>query len=464
MVESSSIPTGSSASRRTVLKTAGVGIATMGIAGCRSLRGSADQDGGNPSTKAPEDVPKDLFKGKTLKMGGMWPLPGDYTIGRDAQRGAQLAVREHNRSQNGVLGGKIQLINKDTGISPAKGRTNTRKLIVDKKVDVINGGFLGQTYKQMLEEIANGKTLSFFSCGASVPVVEKIASNFERYKYSFRSICNMIQARESELNFLEVMAPKMGWDRIAVFTENLEVFDAVADPLVKGIKNRNIAEVPVSKRTSQSIIDWTPLFDQAQQANCDLVVANLVLTGMTAARQWGTTERPFDFGGIHLLGMSPDFWNAVGKVTPGLWTMNMGGQDSRQTPRMIPMQDRFQQEFGYRTSAYSCFCAYDAVNIWVDAIKKTGSLEPEDIIPYLEERTWNESVIDPKNQYYGPKSKYPHDWKWSGRSIEQWNQTGWLPFVQWQGKKNGNAKMVTVAPKRSAGGQYKLKKTPWLQK
>lgn len=448
--------------RRDLLKSAVAGATTVGVAGCRSLDAAGPA---NTSTEGSQstDVPKDALKGETLKIGGMWPLPDDYTIGRDAQRGAALAVKEHNQSSNGVLGADLELINRSTGISPAQSRQNTRELCLDKEVDVLNGGFLGQSYKLMMEPIASTETLSYFSCGASVPVAEKIASNFQRHKYNFRSIGNMVQARDAELNFLEAMADRMGWDRIAVFTENLEVYDAVADPLVKGIRERGIAEVPIAKRTSQSIINWNPLFDQAEQANCDLVCANLVLTGMTAARQWGISERPFDFGGIHLLAMAPDFWEAVGRVAPGLWTLNMGAFDSRQTPGMIPMQERFKEEYGYKTSAYSCFCAYDAVNNWVDAVKATGSTDPEDLIPYLEQRTWRGSILKPTLEYYDESYKYPHDIKWSAPDIETWNELGFPPLIQWQGEKNGEARMKTVAPKRAAGGKYRLKKTPWLK-
>jgi branched-chain amino acid transport system substrate-binding protein len=448
--------------RRDLLKSAIVGATTVGVAGCRSL-GSEGPGGGGGASPGSENVPKDLFKGETLKIGGMWPLPDDYTIGRDAQRGAALAVKEHNQSSNGVLGADLQLINRSTGISPAQSRQNTRELCLDEDVDVLNGGFLGQSYKLMMEPIASTQTLSYFSCGASIPVVEKMKGNFQRHKYNFRSIGNMAQARDAELNFLEAMADRMDWNRIAVFTENLEVFDAVADPLVQGIRERDIAEVPLAKRTSQSIINWNPLFDQAEEANCDLVCINLVLTGMTAARQWGTSERPFDLGGIHLLAMAPDFWEAVGRVAPGLWTLNMGALDSRQTPEMIPMQERFKQEYGYKTSAYSCFCAYDAVNNWVEAVKATGSTDPADLIPYLEQRTWRGSILKPTVEYYDEGTQYPHDIKWSAPTIEKWNELGFPPIIQWQGDKNGEAGMKTVAPKRAAGGQYKMQKTPWLE-
>lgn len=113
---------------------------------------------------------------------------------------------------------------------------------------------------------------------------------------------------------------------------------------------------------------------------------------MPAARQWGTQERSFDFGGIHLLAMADGFCESVGRSFPGLRRLTTAAADSQQTLRTLPMMDRFEKEFGYRTNTYFTFTAYDAVNVWVDAMKQVGSKEPEDIIPYLEERTWNGST------------------------------------------------------------------------
>lgn len=453
-----------SASRRTVIKGTGTALVGSTLAGCQSLNQGDDSTGGAKQAGA-GDVPKDLLKGQTLKMGGMYPLPDDYVIGRDAARGAELAIKEANRSENGVLGAEVKQLVGNTNISPAQSRQQTEEFILEDEVDVINGGFLGQVYRQMLAgPISSHNTLSFFSCGASVPIGEMVRDNFEKYRMSFRSICNMRQARNSELHFLDTYADEMGWDRIAVLTEDMEVFDAVGEALVNGIRERGIAEVPYWERTSQGILDWAPLFDQAESEDVDLLCVNLVLTGVTAARQWGNQERDFDLGGIHLHGMAPDFWENHGGVADGLWTMNMGGHDSQQTSRMIPMMDRFEEEFGYRTSSYSCFCAYDATRMWFDAIRNVGSVQTDDLIPYLEDRVWENSVITDSQDFQGQDADFPHDWEYKGYDgYDAWNQQGWLPFTQWQGEKGGDAQMVTVAPPKATTSDAGLKKPSWKE-
>jgi ABC-type branched-subunit amino acid transport system substrate-binding protein len=451
-------------SRRKIIKATGASLIGATLAGCQSLDEGSSAEANSDQTPA-SDVPDDALAGETLTIGGMYPLPDDYVIGRDAARGTELAIREANRSENGILGADAEHLVGDTNISPATARQVTEKFIVEEDADVINGGFLGQVYRQMLAgPISTHDTLSFFSCGASVPVGEMVRDNFDGYRMSFRSICNMRQARNSELHFLDLWADEMGWDKIAVLTEDMEVFDAVAEPLAEGIEERGIAEVPYFQRTSQGILDWAPLFDRAESEDVDLLCVNLVLTGVTAARQWGNQERDFDMGGIHLHAMAPDFWENHGGVAETLWTMNMGGFDSSQTSRMTPMMDRFEEEFGYKTSSYSCFCAYDATRMWFDAVRAVGSTEPEDLIPYLEDRVWEGSVIDEAQEFQGPNGDFPHDWKYRGyEGFDAWNQQGWLPFTQWQGEKGGEANMVTVAPPKASPSGADLNSPGWQQ-
>lgn len=447
--------------RRKFLEATGA-LSVAATAGCRTLMSPNSGEGrqgdgvGNAS-----DVPDDLFKGETLTIGALYPYPGDYRVATDAKRTMDMAVKEHNR-ENGVLGADLEVIHKSTRISPAVGRRETKKLIQQHNADVIIGGFLGETFNQMMKPVSASKEVLAFYPGSGNPrMATETKRDYDNWKYYFRSIEHMEHSRQSIRHHVNMTAKKLGWDRVAVFTEEVPMVDVLGEKLVKNLRNDGVVDVPLWDRTSTSITNWKPLFDQVEQANCDACIANLVLTGMTAARQWGTSERPFDFGGIHVFSMSPQFWQQVGRVCPSIWTLNLAGHDSFQTPRTIPFQDRFEEMFGYRTSAYLSFTYYDAINMWVHAIKNAGSLNPEDLIPYLERRTWKGSVITKTQNFHGPDHKWPHDWEWNGWSTEGWNQEGWLPFTQWQGEKGGEAQMVTASPPRSAGGKLEMVSAPW---
>lgn len=458
--------------RRVYLKTIGSAISTLGVAGCRSLTSSSNSGGaGGNGTGRAEDVPKDALKGQTLKIGGLFPRPNDFAPGIDGMQAAKMAVREHNQSNNGVLGADLELVVSSTDVTPGATRKNARKLVRNENVDVLQGGMLGNTYKQMLEPAANNNKMCFYTAGASNAVTRKAKENWDRYKITFRTMNTMWQVQMSIVLFLKDIADQMGWDRVGIFTENVELFDPLGKPLAKRLRGMTDLDVPVVKRTSTSVLNWKPLFDQLEQQNVDLMLANLVLTGTTAARQWGVQERPFEFGGINLYAMSDDFWNSVGGVCPGLWTFNHIGIGSQATKEVQEFQDNYEQMWGYRTNTYSAATCYDAVNVWVDAIKKTGSTEPVDLIPYLEERKWDGATIKPSHDYYKPGEDHswldtttPHCLKWIDEpTIEGWNREGWLPATQFLAdKKGGNdGKMRVVAPPRAAGGEYKVKRAPW---
>jgi hypothetical protein len=102
--------------------------------------------------------------------------------------------------------------------------------------------------------------------------------------------------------------------------------------------------------------------------------------------------------------------------------------------------------------------------MWFDAVRAVGSTEPEDLIPYLEDRVWEGSVIDEAQEFQGPNGDFPHDWKYRGyEGFDAWNQQGWLPFTQWQGEKGGEANMVTVAPPKASPSGADLNSPGWQQ-
>jgi len=461
------------ADRRDFLVKTGSGIASVGIAGCQSVLENQEDNASNRTTSDAEDVPSDLFEGETLTVGNMQPFPSDNVTGIGGKQAGEFAVHEHNQS-GGVLGGDLQQIIGDTKISPAKSKQRIRELINRENVDAIMGGFLDTSYNQMMEPIADsGDLVSILAGAGSMNTAKKRDSNYDRYKFSFKSLLALNVGMMGQVYFLEDLVEQLGLERIAIYTEDLSVFDTHGEPLFSAIRERDFVDLPIAKRTSASLIDWNPIFDEVEEADCDLMVVNLVLTGATAARQWGSQERPFLLGGTHLHAMQPTFWEESGGIAPGLFTFNSAGHDSQQTSRTVPFMDRFKEFFGFRSSNYNIYTVYDAFNLWIDAVKNTGSTHPDDIRPYLLDRTWEGSVQQPEQSFTGrnPDSphEYSHHWKWTGwpslEGKEGWNAEGWPPFTQWQsegGKKDTNAEMVTVAPPKNAGGEYNFVWPDWV--
>lgn len=434
-----------SANRRDILKAGALG-ATVGLGGCQSFK----RGGNTPAQKNRNqggDVSKDALKGKTIKIGLLAPYPKDpqFGIGYDAKKAAELAAKEQNQS-GGVLGADVQILTRDTNISPATARQKYRELI-NQNVDFTMGCYLGQVLLQVESLMAQEQKLHLETFSAEEKTAELTKKNYQDYKYRFRFLTNVPQAVQHELQLLKAYSKPCGWETAYMIDEDVAVFDPFAKQFSKQIEKETPLKIEKFKRTSTSVMNWKPMLDEAERLNVDLFLPHLVLTGSTLARQWSVQKRPFQLGGIHIKSMIPSFWKSMNGKVEGLWTMNMATPRSKQTSQTKPFMDRFRKEYGYVSAVYPAYCNYDAVNILCHAIRQTGSLNEADLIPFLEQMPpYKESVLDPQFEFNGPDHpKYPHD-----MNSRNWNQQGWVVFNQWQ-ERNGKGKQVAFAPPRAAG-------------
>src|SRR5512139_3971972 len=75
-----------------------------------------------------------------IKIGAMYPLTGGGAVyGVPAMAGHQLAIEELN-AKGGILGRKIESIERDDKLNPATASSTMKELITKDKVDIVLGG------------------------------------------------------------------------------------------------------------------------------------------------------------------------------------------------------------------------------------------------------------------------------------------------------------------------------------
>lgn len=407
----------------------------------------SEDEGEGPSKEIPDDVPDDALEGETITIGHLAPYPedADFGVGYDAVNAAHLAIDEQNQG-NGVLGANIEMIVKNTAISPSGSRQKYRELIEDG-IDFSMGCFLGQVLIQVLSLSTQAEIIHFENYSAEAISSELTRDNYDRYKYRFRTLTNVPQAIDQEVELIRQYADACGWNRAYIVNEDVQVFDPF-NQLEKRLQEETDMEVVEFERTSTSVLDWSPLLDEAEQNDVDIFMPHLVITGETLARQWSTQERPFQLGGIHIKGMVPTFWDAMDGKVEGLWTMNMATPQSRQTPNTIPFMDRFEERFGYRSAVYPTYTTYDTINLLCHAIRQTGTLNSDTLVEYMEQMPpFTDSVLDEQFQWHdGDHDQYPHD-----MVSRDWTEQGWVAFSQWHETDDGGGKQLGFAPTTVAG-------------
>lgn len=425
-------------SRRNVLKYTGVAGSTVALAGCSGDDGGAEGAGGNGPSG--DDVEEDALAGETIKLG----VFTDETA-------AQMAVDEIN-ADGGLLGADLEVLSGSSD-SPADARDDHRELTFQEGVDATFGLFFDPTLRNLMESMAEQQTLHFTTGAAGYEISEVVGDDYDLYKYHFRvGPINSMQLARAQVEFLELYAADLGWDRVGFLIEDLSSFNPFEEEMARAENELDHIEVVYNEVLSQGLSNWTPVYDELEAEDADVALVTQALSGTAAAQQWVNQERPFDFGGIHVPSQFDAFWDEIEGTPEYIFTMNAMTPQTDNTPLTQP----FVEDYADRTGSvpiYSAPIMYDAVRLYAQAVGEVGTTDAETLIPHIEEMTFEESTWLPEIEFHGPDGEFPHDVKWT--CMEACDDPAGVPvWQQWQANDDGNGVMEAFAPPENATTEF----------
>ena len=431
--------------RRSVLKYGGTGALGAGLAGCQTrenpLPGSgirAPENGGGPVEDI-EDAEGPL-EGETFKIGVLAPM--ELPLGQSMWDAARLARDQMNES-GGLLGATVQVELGDTEVSPGQAQSEHRRLTGQEGCDMTVGIFLGSALLQTMTSIANQQKIHVTTAAAD-PRVGKLVSKsqayqsgadpeeeYEKYKYHFRAgPIHLLDLADAMIEFVEDKKEDYGWERAALLTEDLGEFTPYSDRLQERLED--VIDVPISQRPG-GVSDWSPLYSDIEDADCDVALIGMALGGTTAVNQWAQQRRDFEFGGIHVFAQSFSYWESTDGNVEHVFTMNAMTPQTENTETTQPFVQDFIQKWD-RVPIYSAPITYDAISTVQEVFTAMdeeegldGIPEPDEIIPYLESMTFTDSTILEEVQFTPADAEYAHEPQWTSIA-----ETGVPVFQQWQ--------------------------------
>ena len=436
------VPDRSSVRRRAVLATAGAGLS--GLAGCNF---------GYLGDTSPDRPP---LWGQSIRV-GVLATSERLPHGKAIEHGAQM-VAERINADGGIAGAGIELEVADTEVSPEIAREEHQRLCEEEDCDLTIGLFLGSSVVETLESIADQETVHLTTGSLDGRAGEQVAEYYDDYRYHFRpGLPNYRDLADAQVDFVEENAADLGWERAALISENLGELKNFHERLDDRLPE--ILEVPISQRPG-GVSDWSPLYNEVEAEDCDVLIAGMVLGGPTAIKQWALQERDFALGGLNLFAMAPDYWEKTEGTVE--YTFNLDGLTRRSdnTGRTRGFVDDYAARFG-SVPVYSGATTYDAIKMYRQAIESTveagdTALPDQDaIVEALEAVTFTDGLLYDEFAFTGPDADLAHEPVWE--SMAESN----VPVVaQWQADGEGDGSRVAVAPERSRTATFQ--RPPWI--
>ena len=207
------------------------------------------------------------FAQEPIKIGVLYPLTGGGAVyGVPAMAGHQLAVEELN-AKGGIMGRKIESIERDDKLNPAAASSTMKELITKDKVDIVLGG-LASSVGLAMSEVSKQEKVVYIS---TIPKTIQMTTD-KLHKYVFRTASN------TDLEG-DTMALLVGKNKLSKLC-HLELDYAYGNDLEVGIlkalpKYAPDAKVVLTLKPKLGATDFNPFIPQVMAAGCDGVISGL---------------------------------------------------------------------------------------------------------------------------------------------------------------------------------------------
>jgi len=335
--------------------------------------------------------------GQEIKIGVIGPMKFVQGIGH--WNGATMAAEEIN-AKGGVQVGdkkmKIKLVQADSNefLSVTDATNAMERLITKDKVDFIVGGFRTEAVFAM-QDIAMEHKKIFIGCGAAHnELCERVAKNYNTYKYWFRmtpyNSTALVRAAFVHLGTVAAVMkqslniPKI---KVAVVVEKAAWADAMV-PAAEGTIPKMGMDVAGVWRPSSVATDVSAELSGIQRSGAHIMFTIFSASvGIPFARQAGELKIPAVQVGINVEAQKDGFWQATqGKgnyvITSGTYARGLEANELTK-----PFVDGYVKRFG-ETPTYTAGTYEAILCALAPSIEQSGTLNPDKIVSILEERVY----------------------------------------------------------------------------
>lgn len=386
------------------------------------------------------------------------PISRGYPDGVDAERGITLAVEEINAAGGVNVAGtkrpfKVEISDTrdlEPGVPVAEALLAVERLIIEKKANYIIGGPIrSEGALAAMDVLSKHKTVSILSAGVLSPAYQKrIADNYDKYKYCFRTTGNVVPMIEGAIRTFESIKAKKGFDKAFIMVQDVAHARAAGSALKDGLEKKGW-KIIGHEVYPTGTTDFSVGLSKAKDGKAQYLIPWFDMPEVSILmKQWYDMKVPaLPIGYIHALKDEPTWKATDGKVA---YSVVLYAKAGSVATRAIPLTEKFvpahKKKYGVEPRSEWASTSYMVAYILKDAIERAKSLEPDLIIPALEKTdlmgTYGRIKFDPKNHQIiengDPKET----------AVDMW--------AQWM-----DGKRVTVFPDKIATKGLEL--PPWMK-
>lgn len=367
-----------------------------------------------------------------IKIGVTIPLTGPSADGGNRMlKSIQIAADEINTA-GGVLGRKVALEVWDDETKVDKGITGIKKFMFRDNVWGVIGGYRSGVVLAQQDPIMEQKKIFMVTDAAAMDITERVGQDYNKYKYTFRSVMNVNQVGELMLPVLtDVMKAKTYFyvAETTVWSRDLaEILRKAAE--AKGIKRVGYTECDPAAQ------EFTSELAKIKEAKPDVVLCAISgSSDVPFAKQYYEMKvpHPLCFHAAAIM-LKVDLGEKGNHLSFMAYTWNIPI-----TPKTVGFHEKFNKVHA-QPDGWQDVRSYDGMHILADGIRRAGTLEPDKVLTALE-----------KTDFVGAAGRYVFDKN---------HQAKWGPgFTEGLILQRTDGKDYVLYPANIAKGKFT--RAPW---
>jgi branched-chain amino acid transport system substrate-binding protein len=332
-----------------------------------------------PKAEAPK-APEVL----TVKIGSASPLTGPQAhIGIDIRNGVQLAIDDANAA-NVEIGGKkvkFELVSEDDEANPTKATTVAQKL-ADAKVAAVIGHFNSGA------SIPASKIYS----DAGIPQISPSSTNPKYTEQGFKTTFRVVAHDGQQGPTLARFAAKtLQAKSVAIIDDSTAYGQGLADNFEATAKSLGI-KVLAREHTTDKDTDFKAILTKIKGKKPDLIMFGGIdpqaAPMIKQMKDLGIKAKFIGGDGMQ----TPNFIKLAGDAAEGAMA-SIPGLPKDQMPGGKTFLEKYKAKFNQEVELFAPM-GYDAVMVFIDAMKRAGSADPAKFLPEVGKTSYG-GVIGP---------------------------------------------------------------------
>ena len=334
-----------------------------------------------PASTAGAPKPPEVL---TVRIGSASPLTGPQAhIGIDIRNGVQLAIEDANAANIEIGGRKVkfEMVAEDDEANPTKATTVAQKL-ADAGVAGVIGHF------------NSGASIpaSKIYADAGIPQISPSSTNPKYTQQGFKTTFRVVAHDDQQGPTLARFAARtLQVKSVAVIDDSTAYGQGLADAFENTVKAMDV-KIVAREHTTDKDTDFKAILTRIKGRNPDLIMfggidpqAGPMIKQM---KELGIKARFIGGDGMQ----TPNFIKLAGDASDGAMA-SIPGLPKDQMPGGKGFLEKYKAKFGQEVELFAPM-GYDAVFVFVEAMKRAGSADPAKYLPEIG-KTDYQGVIGP---------------------------------------------------------------------